>query len=227
MFSVVPTAMLMPSADDQSRAGPKRADTLAELATAASSGDESAFASIQQRLLPGLKRLFLERAPGKHDLADDLSQRTLLGLWEALRRGRYDPSKAAITTFAYAVANKVWLQHLRAGGRADAAVDRYTRLVATPASARTFDAQDESEFAALVQSLRDVIADRESADEVLSSEERWLVRSWAMGESDRTLAKKMGIAPSNVNFRKQGIYAKLRAYLGKLGYGNGSSGMGG
>ena len=34
-----------------------------------------------------------------------------------------DPAKSAVTTFAYAVANKVWLQHLRAAGRADAAVE--------------------------------------------------------------------------------------------------------
>lgn len=195
-------------------------ESLADMARRASGGSEDAFAMLQTRLAPGLRRLFLERCGNKHDLADDLSQRAMLGLWDALRKGRYDPAKSAVTTFAYAVANKVWLQHLRAAGRADAAVERYTRLVAgQPRDDLSPD--DEQSFAALVQSLRDVIADRPDAgaDEVLNAEERWLVRSWAMGESDRALARKMGIAPSNVNFRKQGVYAKLRAYLTRMGYG--------
>ncbi|MFO0830649.1 MAG: sigma-70 family RNA polymerase sigma factor [Phycisphaerales bacterium] len=194
--------------------------SLAELARQAAAGSESAFATLQLRLTPGLRRLFLERCANKHDLADDLTQRALLGLWDALRKGRYDPAKSAVTTFAYAVASKVWLQHLRAAGRADAAVERYTRLVAgQPKDDLT--PEDEQAFSALVQALRDVIAERPEggAADVLNTEERWLVRSWAMGESDRALARKMGIAPSNVNFRKQGVYAKLRAYLSRLGYG--------
>jgi DNA-binding NarL/FixJ family response regulator len=38
-----------------------------------------------------------------------------------------------------------------------------------------------------------------------------------MGESDRAIAKKLGIAPSNVNVRKHAAYAKVRAYLKRLG----------
>jgi RNA polymerase sigma factor (sigma-70 family) len=212
----------MPPAEEPQTPDHERSDapqpTLAQTALLAASGDERALDALQKRLTPGLRRLFLERS-SKHHLAEELVQRALAGLWEALRAGRYDPSRAAITTFAYAIANKVWLQHLRASGRADAALDRYTRLVAGGAP-RAVDAEDAQEFSALVQALRDVIADRPHAGEedVLSAEERWLVRSWAMGESDRTLAKKMGIAPSNVNFRKQGVYAKLRAYLSRRGY---------
>ncbi len=69
----------------------------------------------------------------------------------------------------------------------------------------------------MLESLREALAGGAATE--LTDEERWLVRNWASGQSDRDLAKVMGIAPSNVNVRKQRAYAKLRAYLTHLGFG--------
>lgn len=197
---------------------------LRALAQQSAAGDERAFGALQQRLRPALVRMFQERTQGRGDLAEDLAQRALLGLWQALQGGRYEPQRAAVTTFAYAIAGKVWLQHLRASGRRDAALERYARLVARGRGDASpgGDAAIAGEHAALLQAMRDAVIARDGGASagVLSEDERWLVSSWALGESDRTLAKKMGIAPSNVNVRKQRAYAKLRAYLTGLGFGN-------
>ncbi|HYF16205.1 MAG TPA: sigma factor [Phycisphaerales bacterium] len=190
---------------------------LRALAAAAAGGDTAAFAQLEDRLRPALRRLFVERSGGKRaDLADDLAQRSLVGLWGALRAGRYDPARAQITTFAYAIAQKVWLQHLRAAGRRDAAMERYTRLIGAPSEAASFD----REHAALLDAVRRAL-DTPGELPDLTDDERWLLRSWALGESDRTLAAKLGIAASNVNVRKQRAYAKVRAYLERLGFGGG------
>ena len=131
------------------------------------------------------------------------------------------PLIAAITTFAYAISHKVWLQHLRATGRRDAAVDRYTRLVAQagPANPQADSLAEESAHAALLQAMRGALSDEQSPA-ALTDDERWLLRNWAGGQSDRELAKAMGIAASNVNVRKQRAYAKIREYLQRLGLTN-------
>ncbi|HLP83280.1 MAG TPA: RNA polymerase sigma factor [Phycisphaerales bacterium] len=206
----------MPSRDDQPPASAARRDELRALTARCVRGDEAAFADLASRLRPALVRLFTEKMSAKPDLAEDLAQRTLVGLWQALTNGRYDESRSAVTTFAYAVAHKVWLQHIRAAGRADAALGRFTRLVAVGQQREQPDAAEPAEHAALLESLRSALTG--SAETDLTDEERWLVRNWASGQSDRDLAKVMGIAPSNVNVRKQRAYAKLRAYLQRLGF---------
>ncbi len=209
----------MPSRDDQSPASAARRDELRALTARCVQGDEAAFADLANRLRPALVRLFTEKMAAKPDLADDLAQRTLVGLWQALSGNRYDAARSAVTTFAYAVAHKVWLQHIRAAGRADAALGRYTRLIAVSQQREHQSPAEPAEHAALLESLRDALAGGAGTD--LTDEERWLVRNWASGQSDRDLAKVMGIAPSNVNVRKQRAYAKLRAYLTHLGFGSG------
>jgi RNA polymerase sigma factor (sigma-70 family) len=191
-------------------------------ARACASGDAGAWARLQSRLEGALRRLFIERC-GKHDLAEDLTQRALTGLWDALRGGRYDPARSALTTFAYAVAGKVWLQHLRANGRREAALERYTRLVAPTKDADS--PLDERAHAALLQVVRDILRDDEESTGparhpgcALSDEERWLMRCWAGGESDRQIARRLGIAASNVNARKQAVYRKIRERLRDAGY---------
>ena len=208
----------MPSRDDQPPSAAARRDELRALTARCVAGNEAAFADLSNRLRPALVRLFTEKMSAKPDLADDLAQRALIGLWQALTTGRYDESRSAVTTFAFAVAHKVWLQHIRAAGRADAALTRYTRLVAVSHQREQQPPAEPAQHAALLESLRSALAG--AGDTQLTDEERWLVRNWAGGQSDRDLAKVMGIAPSNVNVRKQRAYAKLRAYLQRLGFGD-------
>ena len=72
---------------------------------------------------------------------------------------------------------------------------------------------------ALLQAMRGALSDEQSTA-ALTDDERWLLRNWAGGQSDRELAKAMGIAASNVNVRKQRAYAKIREYLQRLGLTN-------
>ncbi|MFO0856445.1 MAG: RNA polymerase sigma factor [Phycisphaerales bacterium] len=189
---------------------------IAKLAKSAASGDETAFSALAHQLRPAYTVFFRERCQNKMDLVDDLTQKSLLGLWQALKGGRYDPTRSAITTFAYAVGHKVWLQHMRATGRRDAAVDRYTRLVAVSRTAPENEDSDSMAHGAVLDALRSALSTPDTAAQ-LTDDERWLLRAWAGGESDRVLAKKMGIAASNVNVRKQRAYAKLKGYLVQLG----------
>jgi DNA-binding CsgD family transcriptional regulator len=69
----------------------------------------------------------------------------------------------------------------------------------------------------MLEAMRHALLEPLSEQAILTEDERWLVRRWAGGQSDRDLAKVMGIAPSNVNVRKQRVYAKLRTYLESLG----------
>lgn len=190
---------------------------IAGLAALAGAGDEHAFEELARRLRPAIIRLYIDRG-AQPALAEDLSQRAALGLWQALSRGRYDPSRAAITTFAFAVALKVWLQHLRASGRLDAAMGRYATLVARGRTGP--DQPHDGEHAGLLHTIREALQEGSDAGmrAGLTNDERWLLRSWAAGQSDRDLAKVLGIAPSNVNVRKQRAYAKLRQYLITLGW---------
>ena len=189
---------------------------LESIAQCAAAGDEPAWEELQRRLRGALRKVFAQRVGTRLDLAEDLTQRALLGLWSSLRKGSYDSERATITTFAYAVASKVWLQHRRASGRADAAVERYTRLVLLPRGVDPGEA-DDTQHAGLLQAMRDAIARPREEGSPLSDDERWLMRCWAGGESDRALARRLGIAASNVNARKQVIYAKLREYFRSQG----------
>jgi RNA polymerase sigma factor (sigma-70 family) len=175
-------------------------------------GDEGAFQQIHQRLDAGLKRQFLERAGGRADLADDLSQRTWIAVWRAFQGGKYHPERAAISTFVYAVGVKIWLQHLRANRRP------IGQLPATLADAAGEDADPSLvlKLAELLDSLREGLKPGNAGP--LSEEERWIVQEAARGESDRTLAKRLGVAPSTLNVRKRGALDKLRRFLSSRGH---------
>ena len=102
---------------------PKRDQSLQHLTLRAAQGDQEAFAALHQRLGGGLHRLFMERTGGRTELADDFCQKTWVAVWQALEGGKYDPERAAISTFVYAVGYRVWLQHMRSAGRARAHLD--------------------------------------------------------------------------------------------------------
>lgn len=191
--------------------------TLRELAARALGGDRLAFDEAVHRLAPGLERLIGKRTNNDVNLAQELCQQAWAEVWAAMMQRRYDPSKAALSTFAYAVAHKVWLRHLRAAGRA---------LPADWASAEegvepSAEAMDD---AASIDHVRACL--RGSAGD-LTDDERWILRSAASGVSDRELAARLGIAPSSANARKQAALAKLRATLTKSDSGADSAERGG
>lgn len=179
------------------------APTLQELALRALGGDRLAFDHAVHRLAPGLARFISKRTNDDANLAQELCQQAWTEIWAALVQGRYDPARAALSTFSYAVAHKVWLRHLRHAGRAP------------PPEWAAFDdadgpAHEAIDQASQIDRVRALLSGR-AGD--LTDDERWILRSAAAGVSDRELASRLNIAPSSANARKQAALAKLRACL--------------
>lgn len=216
------TSLAIPMPDDahsqsqpEAAETPRRDSSLQHLTLRAAGGDEGAFAALHQRLGGGLFRLFMERTGGRSELADDFSQKTWVAVWQALIAGKYDPGRAAISTFIYAVGYRVWLQHMRTTGRANAHIAAAAAGMGTLAASA--DPANESKLAEMIESVRGCLRAGDHACG-LSDEERWILRSASTGVTDRELAQRLGIAASTANARKQAAYDKLRRYLEKQGY---------
>jgi RNA polymerase sigma factor (sigma-70 family) len=190
-------------------------ESLDALTREAIAGSRPAFDRIHERLGSSLRRLFLQRAGGKDDLADDLSQRTWLAVWRAIREGKYQREKSAMTTFVYAVGFKVWLQHLRQSGRAHQKPMEAEALESLGVDT-THQPDSASDMADLLQTLRACLNGIEAGS--LSEDERQIVTAAASGVPDRELARRLGIAPSTLNVRKQAAFAKIRRYLAARGH---------
>lgn len=196
--------------------------TLVELSAAAAAGDERAFNALHHRVGAGLRRLLLKRSGGRADLVDDLMQTTWTSVWNALRQGKYDPNRAAITTFVYAVGNNAWLTHLRKFSREQGYAGSGRQSEGAPGSRRSTtdpetrpDATPPVEDAATAAETIDIVRAclREQGVAGLTDQERLIVRSIAAGESDRGLARRLGISCSTVNVRKHSGFEKIRRHL--------------
>lgn len=200
---------------------PGRDQSLQHLTLRAASGDKEAFAALHHRLGGGLFRLFMDRTGGRSELADDFSQKTWVAVWQALQAGKYDPDRAAISTFIYAVGYRVWLQHMRTAGRANAHLS-----AAAPGMSRLGMSEDpaaQTKLAELIQAVRNCLKD-EASDCGLTDEERWILRASSSGVTDRELASRLGVAASTANARKKVAYDKIRRYLENQGHRTDSAG---
>ena len=201
--------------------------TLRALAAAAMTGDEPAFAQLHRRVGAGVRRMLLKRSGGREDLVDDLAQKTWSSVWVALREGKYDPERSAITTFAYAVANKAWLTHLRSFAREHGYVgDGPSMRAEAPKGGTAADElrpDDVAGEAEVIDVVRACL--REGGPGGLTEHERIVLRAIGAGESDRGLARRLGCSSSTVNIRKHSGYAKVRAYLASLGIGDEQEGV--
>ena len=181
---------------------------LSDLAAAAARGDRRAFETLHTRFEPGLRRLFLTRTGGRQDQADDLAQRTWMECWKSVSAGRYDPARAAFSTFVYAVGTNVWREHLRARGRtADGAAAEDPPGIAGPRGA--------AELAELLDEVRSGLAGTVTG---LSEEDRAVLRAIGGGESDRGMAQRFGVAPSTMNAKKRAALERLRLWLVSRGH---------
>lgn len=187
------------------------APSLDDLSRAALAGHESALAQLHARLTPGLVRHFTRKlGPGAgpaSDEADELAQRTWIALWEAIRDRKYDPSKARLTTFLYAVSHVVWMRHRRDRQRlspdSGARFEPESDLAASPPSA-TF-------LAGELERVRQVLSGSTSTG--LTEADRQVLRGIADGRTDRELAEQMGLSASTAHGRKKAALAKLSQVL--------------
>lgn len=80
---------------------------------ALAAGDRQAMAQLIQRHGPGLRRFLAGMLATPHE-AEDLAQETFLRVWAAA--GRYDPDKAAPTTWIYRIALRLAIDRNRRTG---------------------------------------------------------------------------------------------------------------
>lgn len=189
------------------------ADPLASVAARAAEGDQKALAELHARFQGPLRGFFQKRGVRVETDIDDLVQLTWMEVWKCLSSGRYDPARAAVSTFLYAVAMNVWMRHRRSAGRQrpELAGGDDGLEVALPGLA---DPATIVPSAELLEAVRGVMRRCEG----LSSEEREIVTASAAGSSDRELAAKLGLAPSTVNAKKQSGLEKVRRALARLGF---------
>jgi RNA polymerase sigma-70 factor (ECF subfamily) len=171
------------------------------------SGDPAEFAKLYARLAPGLRALFRRRVRGHHELVEDLTQQTWSQVWQAVCAGRYNPARAAPSTFVYAVANHIWLQHCRSA--------RPASLPEKAGFAATFNGT--LEYSELLEALRACLQQPEGPS-ALEEVERHIVLGLAGGASERELAAQLNLAASTVHARKVNAYKKLRDCLAAKGY---------
>lgn len=204
----------------EQRGASEREQTLAQLSARALEGDHTAFEQIHRRVGAGVKRLLLRRSGGREDLVEEISQRTWTSVWQAVKAGKYDPSRSAITTFVYAVANNAWLTHLRGFARDRGYIEGAPGIVPVEAAERlpgdTGETASAIAAAEELQAMRECLAEESPAG--LSELERTIVRAIAAGETDRGLARRLNLSSSTVNVRKHAAYEKIRVYMASRGF---------
>lgn len=184
-------------------------EVLVTLAARAARGDDDAFENIYRRLDGGLRRFFVRRGVTGAELVEELAQRTWVEVWLALREGRYDATRAAVSTFVYAVGFKVWLQHRRRA-RQDGRQVEENGLGFALAVSQFADPGDALDLAERVERVRSVLR---CGGAGLSDDELRLLRAVASGGSERALAQEFGVAASTINARKAIVLKKLRTHI--------------
>ncbi|MEE8141996.1 MAG: RNA polymerase sigma factor [Planctomycetota bacterium] len=191
-----------------------RADSLAVLAQRAQEGADVAFEELHHRLGGGLKKFLFQRTGAPEDVIEELAQRTWVEAWRALSARKYDPSRAAFSTFLYGIGYKLLLRH-RTGIERSARVFCSLEESRFPALAEQADPGELLDFCALLEALRSCL------DESLDDEERQVVERCTSGATERSLAMFLQVAASTVHARKKAAYEKLRRCLAQKGFRSG------
>lgn len=192
------------------------AQTLRTLAHACAKGDRFAFERLHDRFSRGILAFFAKRGASAAD-APDLAQKVWTGVWAACEAGRFDPERASISTFIYAVASKCWLQYLRAGGVCSSDNSGGDEAIESIVDADLEPMAGLAAAAERLEALRGYLRQR-GRDESLTDQEHQILILAASGGSDREVAEKLSLAPSTVNAKKQAGMGKVRRFLARLGY---------
>lgn len=125
-------------------------------------------------------------------------------MWQAIRDGRYDPGRGALSTFVYAVAMKIWLRERRRSARQPHPAEELAgRLLSAEG-----DMADAVALAELLRRVQDYLADPR-----VSEEDRHVLGAMSRGMSDRDLARELGVAPSTAHQRKSSALERFRRRL--------------
>jgi RNA polymerase sigma factor (sigma-70 family) len=197
-----------PAREDEPRA------SLQRLAERALRGERDAFDELHRRLRGGVRRLLSQRLNDEH-VIDDLAQRTWAEVWRAFCEGRYDPRRAAISTYVYGTAYRVWQRHLQSVSRPIGALDALDE-------AQLGVEDDPASFLLAIEQLDALRV----CLRALSADERAVVEGLSAGETERELAMRLGAAASTIHARKIMSYRKLRQCMLKKGFAIGDDAQG-
>jgi RNA polymerase sigma-70 factor (ECF subfamily) len=151
--------------------------------------------AVYRELLPGVYNFFRYRV-SDDALAEDLTATTFLKAWRGRAGYRHDLS--AFSTWVYAIARRVAIDHLRSA--------RHTQplsLLEDAAAAEHTEAQAQQR-ADFVR-LSDLLAELPSDDREL------IALKYGAGITNRTIAGLLGMSESNVGTRLYRIVQRLRA----------------
>ncbi|MBL0870407.1 MAG: sigma-70 family RNA polymerase sigma factor [Phycisphaerales bacterium] len=165
------------------------------------------FTSAFARFGPWVRRTLLQRVSNRHDIADDLSQRVWKGVFQALKDGRYDPARSALSTFIYAVMQNVHREFARGEHRQIKHTESAAHLRIEHATADPSSLIDEAEA---IDRVRAALDGRLSGLEPADAE---VLRLLALGVTDRELARKLNVSPSTAHARKKAALDRLRDVL--------------
>jgi len=169
--------------------------------------------NLHRALSPGLTRhlakALKEPADPPSDRVQELAQRTWIAFWQALRDGKYDPAKASLSTYLYAISHTMRLRLAREEGRQsrhDSTSDLDQSAEPSPEPA------DLLELAAHIDRVRSLLSGQHGD---LSPEERAALRGIGEEQTDRELARRLGISPSTAHARKKTALQRLADLLSR------------
>ena len=182
-------------------------DELIQWIRAVTAGDRQAFAALFKHFAPRVKG-FLMRCGAPAELAEDLAQETMVTLWR--QAARYDPARAAVSTWVFTIARNLRIDHHRRAASApvdDEMQDTLARLPDEPGAApdaRLLVGQRE-------QGVRHALA-------ALPAEQAQVLRlSFFEDEPHARIAQALGIPLGTVKSRIRLAVAQLRRTLSEFG----------
>lgn len=129
-------------------------------------------------------------------------------MWRAMSTGAYDPARAGLGTFVYAVSENIWRQHFKASRRPGPVPSDALDLVESSSDPAALPA----EAAELIELARTALRG-DAPPGAFSEADLEVLRLLSRGGSDRSLAEDLGVAPSTANARKRAALDRLKAFL--------------
>lgn len=169
------------------------------LMAAMAGGDRAALARLIALYGPGLQRYASQMLP-RADEAEDVTQEVFLRAWR--HAGRYDPGKAAVSTWLYRIATNLCIDRARRGG-----IRRFLGLEAAP------EEPSDAPGAEQIMAGRQRLAATRAALARLPARQRQALVLRAAGElSTGEIAATLGITPGAA----EQLLVRGRAALRKL-----------
>ena len=164
--------------------------------------DQEAFAALFGHFAPRLKSFLIRRGESP-EAAEDLAQETMVRMWH--RAGSFDPARAELATWLFAIARNLKIDTFRHDRRAALNADDFLLTAEEPARPE------------------DILIGSEARDRVqlamksLPAEQLDLVRlSFFEGHSHGEIADLIGIPLGTVKSRLRLAFARLREKLGDI-----------